>query len=191
MCPKLLAVRVVRRVCSARLLESLLLAECLLPSHHPTSRTSRSPEDLILRHLPLLGAVPFYKGLQFAGAFSVGVLASMMDTGCCALADIKVFSLPVDMSLYLVTHYCAVSTKHPKPCKCSSWRCNADIRAQGILFGEIESIAHEPTVTNVNPTAEGTHNAQSAKAFVDSTDDFPLLHRHAVPLKSPTTTSIC
>ena len=73
----------------------------------------------------------------------------MMDTGCCAVADFKAFSLPVDMSLFLVTLPCAVFTLHSNPCKCSSWRCNADFRAQDILFGEIESIAHEPTVTSV------------------------------------------
>ena len=88
-----------------------------------------------------LGAVSFHKRLQTSRAFSVGVSASMMDTGC--------FSLSVDMSLFLVTLPCAVSTLHSKPCKCSSWRCDADLRARCILFGEIESIAHEPTVTSV------------------------------------------
>ena len=135
--------------CSARLLERVLLPDHRLRSHHPTSRTSRSRKIDSPVTCLCLGAVPFYKGLETTRAFSVGVPASMMDTGCCAIADFKAFSLSVDMSLFPVTLPCAVSTLHSKPCKCSSWRCDADLRAQGILFGEIESIAHEPTVTSV------------------------------------------
>ena len=79
---------------------------------------------------------------------SVLVPASMMDTGCCAAADFKAFSLSVDMSLFPVTLPWTISTLHSKPCKHLSWRCNPDLRAQCILFGEIESISHEPTVTS-------------------------------------------
>ena len=78
---------------------------------------------------------------------SVLVPASMMDTGCCAAADFKAFSLSVDMSLFPVTLPRTISTLHSKPCKHLSWRCNPELRAQCILFGEIESISHEPTVT--------------------------------------------
>ena len=136
---------------SARLASSRALSpDYRLPSHHPThARPGRGKIDSHVTCL-CLGAVPFYKGLQTTRAFSVGVLvsASMMDTGCCATADFKAFSLSVDMSLFPVTLPLAISTLHSKPYKRPSWRCSADLRAQGTLFGEIESISHEPTVTS-------------------------------------------
>ena len=89
---------------------------------HPRPRKIESPVTCLC-----LGARPFYKGLQTTRAFSVGVPASMMDTGCCAVADFKAFSLSVDMSLFLVTLPCAVFTLHSRPCKRSSWRCNASV----------------------------------------------------------------
>ena len=39
---------------------------------------------------------------------------------------------------------CVISMLHSRPCKRSSRRSNTDLRAQGILFGEIESIAVSP-----------------------------------------------
>ena len=74
----------------------------------------------------------------------------MTDTGCCAAADFKAFSLSVDVCLFPVTLPWAISTLHSKPCERPSWRCNTELRAQGILFGEIESIALGPTVTSGN-----------------------------------------
>ena len=148
-CPKLLAVRVVGRVLGSPPRESAFarLSSAFASSnftHVPVTRKIDFPVTCLC-----FGAVPFYKGLQTTRAFSVGVPASMMDTGCCATTDFKAFSLSVDMSLFPMILPCAVSTLHSKPCKCSSWRCNADLRAQGILFGEIDAIAHEPTVTSV------------------------------------------
>ena len=71
-----------------------------LLSHHPThARPGPRKIDSPVTCLRL-GAVPFYKGLQTTRVFSVGVTALMMDTGCCATADFKAFSLPVDMSLF-------------------------------------------------------------------------------------------
>ena len=121
-----------------------LLPHCRLPLHHPTrARPGRRKID---SHVTLFMRRAV---LQRSSSYkSVLVPASTMDTGCCATADFKAFSLSVDMSLFPVTLPWSISTLHWKPCKHLSWRCNPDLRAQCILFGEIESISHEPTVTS-------------------------------------------
>ena len=60
--------------CSARLLERMLLPDYWLPSHHSThARPGLQKFDSPVTCL-CLGAMPFYKGLQTARAFSVGDL---------------------------------------------------------------------------------------------------------------------
>ena len=70
---------------------------------------------------------------------------SMMDTACCAAVDIRVFSLSVDTSLYPVTLAWAIPTS---ALHCVVTGTVTSLRAHGILFGKIESVAHQPTVSS-------------------------------------------
>ena len=77
--------------------------------------------------------------------------ASMVDTACCVTVDIRVFSRSVDTSWYHDT--CMSDSNGAARILTSAFHCvvtvtEASLRAHGILIGKIESVAHEPTVSN-------------------------------------------
>ena len=87
---------------------------------------------------------------------SVFVPASAVDMGCCAIVDVKVCSLSVDTSLYPVT----LPRSDPHGATLSlaiSLQCGVTVTVTGLrahvtLFGEIEALIHELTVTQAEST---------------------------------------
>ena len=74
----------------------------------------------------------------------------MMDAACCATVDIKIFSLLMDTSLYPVTLAWAIPSGQLESLQ-APFHCIVTLtglRTHVTLFGEIEAIIRELTVTS-------------------------------------------